>query len=85
MSCKALGIALKLTFEGRNQFVYPQTFFFILVVASAVVTQVGRAELAENRGLHMSGLQRAPTSLPSLRCMNPRVALPLSPYWPSLC
>lgn len=42
MSCKALGIALKLTFEGRNQFVYPQTFFFMLVVASAVVTQVGR-------------------------------------------
>lgn len=41
MSCKALGIALKLTFEGRNQFVYPQTFFFILVVASAVITQVG--------------------------------------------
>lgn len=40
MSCKALGIALKLTFEGRNQFVYPQTFFFMLVVASAVVTQM---------------------------------------------
>ncbi|KAL4457984.1 hypothetical protein ABPG75_012849 [Micractinium tetrahymenae] len=40
MSCKALGIALKLTFEGRNQFIYPQTLFFILVVASAVVAQM---------------------------------------------
>lgn len=40
MSCKALGIALKLTFEGDNQLIYPQTYFFMLVVASAVVTQV---------------------------------------------
>lgn len=40
MSCKALGIALKLSFEGNNQFIFPQTYFFILVVAAAVVTQV---------------------------------------------
>lgn len=40
MSCKALGIALKLTFEGDNQMIYPQTYAFMLVVASAVVTQV---------------------------------------------
>ncbi len=40
MSCKALGIALKLTFEGNNQFIFPQTYLFVLVVASAVVTQV---------------------------------------------
>ncbi|KAI7843812.1 hypothetical protein COHA_002710 [Chlorella ohadii] len=40
MSCKALGIALKLTFEGNNQFIFPQTYLFVLVVASAVVTQM---------------------------------------------
>lgn len=41
MSCKALGIALKLTAEGDNQLVYPQTYLFAGVVAAAVVTQVG--------------------------------------------
>ena len=40
MSCKALGIALKLTFEGDNQLAYPQTYIFMMVVAAAVVTQV---------------------------------------------
>lgn len=40
MSCKALGIALKLTAEGDNQFVYPQLYFCIVVVAAAVVTQM---------------------------------------------
>jgi hypothetical protein len=40
MSCKALGIALKLTFEGDNQLAYPQTYMFAVVVAAAVVTQV---------------------------------------------
>ncbi|EFN58445.1 hypothetical protein CHLNCDRAFT_19917 [Chlorella variabilis] len=40
MSCKALGIALKLTFEGDNQMAYPQTYIFMVVVASAVVTQM---------------------------------------------
>lgn len=40
MSCKALGIALKLTFEGANQLVFPQTYFFLAVVIAAVVTQM---------------------------------------------
>ncbi len=40
MSCKALGIALKLTFEGSNQFIFPQTYAFVAVVISAVVTQM---------------------------------------------
>lgn len=40
MSCKALGIALKLTFEGDNQFVHPQIYFCLLVVAICVVTQM---------------------------------------------
>ncbi|KAL4852935.1 putative magnesium transporter NIPA4 [Chlorella vulgaris] len=40
MSCKAVGIALKLTLEGDNQLVYPQTFCFAAVVVAAVVTQM---------------------------------------------
>lgn len=42
MSCKALGIALKLTLEGDNQFIYPPTYAFLAVVVAAVVTQVRR-------------------------------------------
>ena len=40
MSCKALGIALKLTLEGSNQLIFPQTYAFLAVVIGAVVTQM---------------------------------------------
>lgn len=40
VSCKALGVALKLTFEGDNQLVFPPTYFFLVVVAACVVTQM---------------------------------------------
>ncbi|PON75789.1 Magnesium transporter NIPA [Parasponia andersonii] len=40
MSVKALGTALKLTFEGKNQLIYPETWFFMLVVASCVIIQM---------------------------------------------
>ncbi|CAO1943468.1 unnamed protein product [Urochloa humidicola] len=40
MSVKALGIALKLTFSGMNQLIYPQTWAFTLVVISCVITQM---------------------------------------------
>ncbi|CAO2829938.1 unnamed protein product [Amaranthus hypochondriacus] len=40
MSVKALGIALKLTFSGINQFIYPQTWAFGMIVAACVVTQL---------------------------------------------
>ncbi|KAJ6815817.1 putative magnesium transporter NIPA4 isoform X1 [Iris pallida] len=40
MSVKALGIALKLTFSGVNQLIYPQTWAFTLVVIACVVTQM---------------------------------------------
>ncbi|RWR85543.1 putative magnesium transporter NIPA4 isoform X2 [Cinnamomum micranthum f. kanehirae] len=40
MSVKALGIALKLTFSGMNQLIYPQTWAFTLVVVMCVVTQM---------------------------------------------
>ncbi|XP_010256349.1 PREDICTED: probable magnesium transporter NIPA4 [Nelumbo nucifera] len=40
MSVKALGIALKLTFSGMNQLIYPQTWAFTLVVITCVITQM---------------------------------------------
>ncbi|XP_042384624.1 probable magnesium transporter NIPA4 [Zingiber officinale] len=40
MSVKALGIALKLTFSGMNQLIYPQTWVFTVIVVSCVATQV---------------------------------------------
>ncbi|XP_058087674.1 probable magnesium transporter NIPA4 [Magnolia sinica] len=40
MSVKALGIALKLTFSGMNQLIYPQTWAFTIVVVLCVVTQM---------------------------------------------
>ncbi|XP_059665367.1 probable magnesium transporter NIPA3 isoform X3 [Cornus florida] len=40
MSVKALGTSLKLTFEGKNQLIYPETWFFMFVVATCVITQM---------------------------------------------
>ncbi|KAJ4955936.1 hypothetical protein NE237_012719 [Protea cynaroides] len=40
MSVKALGIALKLTFSGSNQFKYFQTWFFTVVVAFCCLLQM---------------------------------------------
>ncbi|KAK1295420.1 hypothetical protein QJS10_CPA16g01074 [Acorus calamus] len=40
MSVKAVGTSLKLTFEGMNQLVYPQTWFFMLVVLTCVIMQL---------------------------------------------
>ncbi|KAL6516337.1 hypothetical protein OROGR_019642 [Orobanche gracilis] len=40
MSVKALGTSLKLTFEGNNQLIYPETWFFMLVVAVCVIMQM---------------------------------------------
>ncbi|KAK4764361.1 hypothetical protein SAY87_013799 [Trapa incisa] len=46
MGVKALGIALKLTFSGMNQFIYPQTWVFILVVATCILTQMNYLNMA---------------------------------------
>eukprot|EP00250_Pteridium_aquilinum_P010558 c19473_g1_i1 orf=555-1583(-) len=40
MSVKAVGIAIKLTFEGDNQFFYPHTWLFLVMVAVCGVTQL---------------------------------------------
>jgi drug/metabolite transporter (DMT)-like permease len=46
ISCKALGIALKLTGEGNNQFVHLSTYVFILIVAVCIVTQMNYFNMA---------------------------------------
>ncbi|EPS70905.1 hypothetical protein M569_03856, partial [Genlisea aurea] len=40
MSVKALGTSIKLTLEGKNQLIFPETWFFVLVVITCVVTQM---------------------------------------------
>lgn len=40
MSVKALGIALKLTFSGHNQFTRPSTYLFAVTVAGCVLLQM---------------------------------------------
>ncbi|KAK9801955.1 hypothetical protein WJX73_010322 [Symbiochloris irregularis] len=40
MSVKALGIGLKLTFQGNNQFWYPEFYYCIVVVGVCVVIQM---------------------------------------------
>lgn len=40
MSVKALGIAIKLTVQGDNQFFYPETWIFLAVVFTCVLTQL---------------------------------------------
>ncbi|RYR05628.1 hypothetical protein Ahy_B06g085468 [Arachis hypogaea] len=40
MSVKAIGIAIKLTLEGVNQLVYYQTWIFLMVAISCIITQL---------------------------------------------
>lgn len=40
MSIKAFGIALKLTFQGNNQFTHPSTYVFMIVSAICILTQM---------------------------------------------
>ncbi|XP_019414689.1 PREDICTED: probable magnesium transporter NIPA1 [Lupinus angustifolius] len=40
MSVKAVGIALKLTFEGMNQFIYFQTWIFTTIVITCCLLQI---------------------------------------------
>ncbi|XP_052193715.1 probable magnesium transporter NIPA6 isoform X2 [Diospyros lotus] len=40
VSIKAIGIAIKLTLEGINQFEYPQTWSFVTVAVICVITQL---------------------------------------------
>jgi magnesium transporter len=40
MAVKGLGIAVKLTFAGDNQFTHPSTYVFAAVVASCILVQM---------------------------------------------
>ncbi|EPQ27507.1 uncharacterized protein PFL1_05045 [Pseudozyma flocculosa PF-1] len=40
MSVKGLGVALKLTFDGNNQFSHPSTYCFLIVVVVCILTQM---------------------------------------------
>ncbi|GAB2291190.1 hypothetical protein Dimus_025449 [Dionaea muscipula] len=40
MGVRALGIALKLTFSGMNQLIYPQTWTFAVFVITCILTQM---------------------------------------------
>ena len=95
MSCKALGTALKLTFEGQNQLIFPQTYFFLMVVAASVVTQV-QSVLDECAvflwspgipgGPSWGGLARTAAAYsaagaPGEIRVTPLLCCPLSPLW----
>lgn len=40
MSVKAFGIALKLTFAGKNQFTSPSTYVFMILTTVCILTQM---------------------------------------------
>jgi len=40
MSVKAIGIAVKLTFDGNNQFTHPSTYVFIILTVVCILTQM---------------------------------------------
>ncbi|KAF2261797.1 DUF803-domain-containing protein [Lojkania enalia] len=40
MAIKAFGIALKMTFAGKNQFTHPSTYVFIILVVGCILTQM---------------------------------------------
>ncbi|KAH6668012.1 magnesium transporter NIPA-domain-containing protein [Halenospora varia] len=40
MSVKAFGIAVKLTFAGKNQFTHPSTYVFIILTTVCILTQM---------------------------------------------
>lgn len=40
MAIKAFGIALKMTFDGKNQFSHPSTYVFIIIVVVCILTQM---------------------------------------------
>ncbi|XP_031495787.1 probable magnesium transporter NIPA6 isoform X1 [Nymphaea colorata] len=46
MSIKAIGIAIKLTVEGTNQAVYPETWIFAMVAVTCIVIQLNYLNMA---------------------------------------
>ncbi|KAF6154832.1 hypothetical protein GIB67_033861 [Kingdonia uniflora] len=48
VSIKAIGIAVKLTFEGISQLAYPQTWFFVTIAILFVITQLNYLNKVDN-------------------------------------
>ncbi|KAI4336490.1 hypothetical protein L6164_015012 [Bauhinia variegata] len=46
MSVKAIGIAIELTLEGTNQFLFFQTWIFAMVAVSCIITQLNYLNMA---------------------------------------
>lgn len=46
MSIKAIGIAIKLTIEGTNQFMFFQTWIFAMVAVTCIITQLNYLNMA---------------------------------------
>jgi hypothetical protein len=40
MFIKAFGIALKMTFAGKNQFSHPSTYVFVIMIVGCILTQM---------------------------------------------
>lgn len=49
MSVKAFGIALKLTFQGNNQFTQASTYVFAIVTGFCILTQMNYLNKALNQ------------------------------------
>jgi magnesium transporter len=48
MAVKAVGIAVRLTFAGSNQFIYPSTYIFSMVLVVCLLTQTAYVNKAMN-------------------------------------
>jgi magnesium transporter len=48
MAVKAVGIAVRLTFAGSNQFIYPSTYIFSIVLVVCLLTQTAYVNKAMN-------------------------------------
>jgi hypothetical protein len=62
MFVKGLSIALKLTFSGKNQFVYPSMYLFVVIAGVCIVVELNYA----NKALDLFSVNLCVLSYPSL-------------------
>ena len=71
MSIKAIGIAIKLTMEGVSQIGYPQTWLFLMVAVTCVVTQLiylNKVSFDKNRTVNAISRSSINYTIPVLTC-----------------